>query len=559
MGDLLRLWRTIRPLKSRQISARILNRIRPRPFPKPGALPARKTHRSWIESISVDPTFFPPDQFTFFGQTEKVLQPDDWNQGTSSRLWFYNLHYFNDLKRFGAEEFREAHEELIARWISQVPVLQGPGWEPYPLSLRIVNWIRWALCDGDLSRIGRESLVRQLRLLAARPEYHLLGNHLLANAMALFFGGLFFDDEEAEGWRKLGTRLLIEESNEQILEDGGHFERTPVYHALILESFLDVINLAQVYDLEPPEGLQENIKPMFEWLQVMTHGDGAPAYFNDTARGVAPRFETLLQYALRLGIELPSRSNSGLQDLSTSGYFRLDDETGRAVIFDAAPVGAPYLLGHGHADTLSFEFSLGSVRVVVNGGVSTYEPGEKRLMERGTLAHSTITLDCENSSEIWDAFRCGRVARVFDRESGHSGSRLWAAATHDGYRDLAVGPVLHRRKITLTPEQLEIEDRLIPSNRLKRPIGIESHFLFNPKILVEETKEGYFQLQLPNGKVLMFEHESTLDWHIRKGSYAVSFGVSETTLVLAGLGQLREEACFRSCIRIIANADKTVN
>ena len=42
---------------------------------------------------------------------------------------------------------------------------------------------------------------------------------------------------------------------------------------------------------------------------------------------------------------------------------------------------------------------------------------------------------------------------------------------------------------------------------------------------------------------------------IRKGFYAVSFGVSETA-VLAGLGQLREEACFRSCFRIIANTDR---
>ena len=35
---------------------------------------------------------------------------------------------------------------------------------------------------------------------------------------------------------------------EQILADGGHFELSPMYHALVLEDLLDLVNIARRYD-----------------------------------------------------------------------------------------------------------------------------------------------------------------------------------------------------------------------------------------------------------------------------------------------------------------------
>jgi hypothetical protein len=44
------------------------------------------------------------------------------------------------------------------------------------------------------------SLAVQARHLSRRLEYHLLGNHLFANAKALVFAGLFFQGDEADAW-----------------------------------------------------------------------------------------------------------------------------------------------------------------------------------------------------------------------------------------------------------------------------------------------------------------------------------------------------------------------
>ena len=54
---------------------------------------------------------------------------------------------------------------------------------------------------------------------------------------------------------------------------------------------------------------------------------------------------------------LISRPEANCCELESSGYFRLSNETGSVTaLLDVGPIGPDYLLGHAHADTLSFEF-----------------------------------------------------------------------------------------------------------------------------------------------------------------------------------------------------------
>jgi len=112
------------------------------------------------------------------------------------KLWLYNLHYFDDLVSCDAENKRELHSGWIKKWVQENPPGEGNGWEPYPTSLRIVNWIKWGVAGNCLSDEVLHSLAVQARYLLKKLEYHLLGNHLFANAnanaKALIFAGLFF-------------------------------------------------------------------------------------------------------------------------------------------------------------------------------------------------------------------------------------------------------------------------------------------------------------------------------------------------------------------------------
>ena len=109
----------------------------------------------------------------------------DWDNPEVARLWRYNLHYFDDLNALNSDARVALHRDLIARWISENPAPVGTGWEPYPCSLRIVNWVKWTLSGNALEPAWQSSLAIQADWLSRNLERHLLGNHLFANAKAL--------------------------------------------------------------------------------------------------------------------------------------------------------------------------------------------------------------------------------------------------------------------------------------------------------------------------------------------------------------------------------------
>lgn len=403
-----------------------------------------------------------PARFLFLSEEHELRSAVDWDNGTWPRLWRYNLHYFDDLVANGATDRAAWHRELIERWMAENPPAQGIGWDPYPTSLRIVNWIKWALADNKLPHNAAASLADQARWLRRRLEFHLLGNHLWANAKALVFAGTFFRGEEASAWRRAGLQLLRGEIREQTLPDGGHFERSPMYHSIVLADILDLIQLAQsIPDVLPNEDVirwRTLVPSAFHWLDVMTFPDGEIAFFNDAAFGVAPTCAQLSEYAVAVGCRPGARPSRNLRRLEESGYVRM--ESGDAVVIaDVGQVGPDYQPGHAHADTLAFELAVKGKRVLVNSGTSTYETGVERLRQRGTAAHNTVCVDGKDSSEVWSAFRVARRARPLEVSADQDGSKVWLQASHDGYRRLP-GRVTHGRRWSLATGQLEIADTL---------------------------------------------------------------------------------------------------
>ncbi|KAA5602530.1 heparinase II/III family protein [Blastochloris sulfoviridis] len=447
LASAARLVRTVRHLKPVQVYARarlLLPRGWPEDRPAPALRPVRVTFVAPTLQVR---SLLGRWRVRFLNREGEIAQPPQWNDKAQTKLWLYNLHYFDDLCGPPADAAHRAlQRDVINRWIAENPPGAGNGWEPYPVSLRIVNWIKWALAGESLEPHWRDSLAMQVRWLSEHIEWHLLGNHLLANAKALVFAGLFFNGAEADQWLARGLSILRRELPEQILPDGGHFELSPMYHAIILEDVLDLINIGRTFgrgDAKVFRNLPDIAARMRSWLAAMTHPDGGPAFFNDAAFGVAASRADLEAYAGRLGLGAVEEPGEGVQHLAASGYVRVN-RGDMAAILDLAAVGPGYIPGHAHADTLSFELSLGCERIVVNGGTSTYTPGALREAQRSTAAHSTVEVEGENSSEVWASFRVARRARVQDVRIEAAGGTIRVSAAHDGYRHLLGRPACRR-------------------------------------------------------------------------------------------------------------------
>jgi len=515
---------TVRHLRFGQIFHRIRFRLSTgrRDFSPAPAL--RSVTGPWVYPVERPPSMKGPMRFRFLNEEQPLA---GWDDSERPKLWRYNLHYFDDLCAEGAETRRSWHQEIIMRWIADNPAFSGSGWEPYPCSLRIVNWIKYALSGNTLTKAAQHSLAVQTRWLASRIEWHILGNHLLANAKALIFAGSYFSGPESDCWRALGLSILARELPEQILKDGGHFERSPMYHALVLEDVLDLINVTRAYDLDrlPSSSGGSRIGAEFEgyatrmrlWLAQMCHPDGEIAFFNDASFRIGARPSQLDDYAQRLGQSPLETQRDALVDLSESGYIRLADET-VTLLVDAAPVGPDYLPAHGHADTLSFEMSIGAQRFVVNGGTSLYGNSHERQRQRGTAAHNTVEIDGMDSSEVWHGFRVARRARVIERIVEHAGTALTVRAVHDGYLRLP-GKPLHRRCWTLEGASLLIDDSIVGDFNFA-----VAYFHFHPNVVIR-VDSGKIEALMPDGTEVAISPSSRFI-AIEDGTWHPEFGVS---------------------------------
>ena len=297
-----------------------------------------------------------------------------------------------------------------------------------------------------------------------------------------------------------GVSLMQAEITEQVLADGGHFERSPMYHAAFIEDTLDAVNINRAYGYTVDAAWHPIIARMMDWLEAMSHPDMEIAFFNDAAFGVAPAVAQLRDYAARLGIALQAAEPAGLRRLMPSGYVRLDLPP-FLVLCDVAPVGPDHLPAHAHADTLSFEMSYKGRRIFVNSGTSEYGQGAERQRQRGTAAHNTVVLDGENSSEVWAGFRVARRARARLVDAHAEDFGFTVAGEHQGYRRLP-GRNVHRRRWLLTRRELSIGDLVEgPWNTA------ECYFHLHPGIGVRRTSESQLQLSDSRGDLLEMSFE----------------------------------------------------
>lgn len=519
MNKILKLYHTLKYLKPVQFSNRISRRFTKVRFIKPEAT-LNDVSTCWQTFSLLNSCYEGNGQFKFLNVIDTV---SDWNDVTKAKLWLYNLHYFDDLNQSGWQDRAEIHHSLVNTWIEQNPKMVGNGWEPYTISLRSVNWIKWFLSGNEPKEAWLISLSLQVQALEQQLEYHLLGNHLFANAKALVFAGCFFKGELATAWLKRGLGILNEEIPVQMLADGGNFELTPMYHNTILTDMLDLYQLSIVYSGKIPPASshvwRDLIGKMLSWAELMKHPDGDVSFFNDSSMGIAPKLAMLQRYAEALNLSFPTANETKVSVLKESGYVIVNDKVNKLII-DAARVGPDYIPGHAHADTLSFELSIDKHRVIVNSGTSTYGLSEDRLRQRKSEAHNTVVVDDMDSSEVWSGFRVARRAYPSKPIIVESEGGISVECSHDGYMRLP-GKVTHTRKWKLIDGDLFIRDGLTGTYN-----HAEAHYHFHPSVRVEGiSNTGQVILYLPNGAKFMISAEGA-DIKLLKTTWHPEFGLS---------------------------------
>ena len=461
------------------------------------------------------------NHFIFLNKQKKFKQDVQWNKIINSKLWSYNLNYFDFINSVSNKRNTEISQDLLIDWIRKNNTKQNIGWDAYPTSLRIVNIIKWLLQSNITSNnfnLIVKSLYEHGDYLSKNIEYHLKGNHLIANAKALFFCGLFFEDKISKKWLDKSEEILINELKIQILDDGAHYELSPMYHSIIIEDLIDILELIRIYKYQNPiliKIIKTKVKKMIYWLEEIRHPNYEIPFFNDSTFGIAQNIKSLKKYASKFGLSKGLKSKKNLLILP-SGYAVFNFEN-VFLICDVGNIGPDEQPGHAHADTLSFESSIDRYKFIVNSGVSTYEDSDLRHFQRSTAAHSTLEFNKINSSEVWKSFRVAKRANVKILNFKNSRYEKIIKALHDGYSKIIKSNMFHIRTITLKKKFLEIYDEINVNTG-----EVIVRYYLHPNI----KYNGNNTFKLPSGKKIKMLNENK--FKIKKTHWYPGFGKKES-------------------------------
>jgi uncharacterized heparinase superfamily protein len=394
-------------------------------------------------------------RFEFMGVTRDLGHQLDWWQADAPQLWRYHLHYYEWGWSFGDHPYREWASETFRRlwrsWRSSAVLGRFDAWSPYVASLRA-----WTLCGlyrplvaGTVDSADfLEDLGTHAGFIGGNLELDVGGNHLVKNLKAMIGLGVFLD---APALVERGLDRLERQLEIQVLDDGGHFERSPSYHCQVLGDLIDIAELLRTAKGGSPPCLDAAVESMRRWLGAMLLPDGDVPLFNDCTLVGRERVR-LLQPA-------PPPAER-LVVLQPSGYVVVQPDE---VLHLVADIGLPCpreLPAHAHADCLTFELSVSGQRIVVDTGTSTYTAGSRRAHERSTAAHNTVEIDGANQTEVWGAFRAARRATPWLERADDDGETIEVTASHDGYERLPGRP-RHRRTWRVRGTTVEVIDEIL--------------------------------------------------------------------------------------------------
>jgi uncharacterized heparinase superfamily protein len=539
--SLLRTLRTVRHLRTRQIVGQLRNSLRQR-LENPSNFAVQRSPEfpgvAWKSVSLFDPpcslSHHPAERvragtLRFIGEARDVGWPPDWRCLDASLLWRDNLHY---LEFIWGLPFDDAVHVTDSWMVMHVRGEEPVAWAPYPTSLRLVNLVAYflgnhrdrTLADPGLRDRLWRSIWMQANWLSRRLEVHLMGHHLLENAVALAVVGACFDGLDAKRWKAIGHDLLHEQLAEQILPDGMHFELSPMYHCRVLYALL---LLHATGDVVLQTVVDSPLRRAVPALERVLHDDGEIALFNDSAFEIYPTPNALRAFAATLGIGwVHEELHPGPIQLPDAGYFGWRDG-GHSLICDAGPIGPDHIPGHAHADMFSFELTLNGSRVIVDSGNHDYLAGPMRNYCRSTAAHNTVAVEGQDQCELWGAFRVARRGRTHDVvfSTGEQGFEL--SGWHDGYHRL-VGRPTHRRRFTWHSDGLLVIADDMTSDR---DVSAVSRLHLHPAVSIDRLQGSEAVLRLPTGachvRVL-----SGQDLSIGSGWYCPCFGEKQPQQVL---------------------------
>jgi len=387
----------------------------------------------------------------------------------------------------------------------------------------------------------------------------------------------------------------------QVHADGVDYEKSTSYQRLVVELFYTATILCQKNGIRLSDRFMQRLERMFEFVQHYIRPDGSIPLIGDADDGRL--FRTRMsddindhRHVLSVGAILFNRGDFkvaagsyyqdalwlfggegfekyqmvkigetavGSRAFPVGGFYIMRTDNVHVMI-DAGDIGMGGMGGHGHNDTLSFEYWANGKPLIVDSGTYAYTFDVAARQEmRGTRSHNTIVVDRKEIATfvgLWMIAADSTRPNVLRWHSAPEVDEL--EAEHHGFESL-VSPIVYRRHFRLNKNNgdFEITDTLFGSGKHT----LESYLHFSPDcVLTLENSEafgGEKKAQSRDVGLAKSEKNNYIvsadkgSWSIGPCWYSRSYGVRERTTML----KLSLEAELPCTIALSVRAASTLN
>ncbi len=434
-------------------------------------------------------------KITFLNRSIEFDGDIDWDHDLLDEyplLWRLKLQSFEFLEwavlgfedPSGAGRVHEQFQRWLLSWTTDNPIGEQKylrrSWIPHSVSLRILNWSRYAAWCEQANILVDDRLYRQIYkntlFLENHIEFDVGGNHLIENAIALVVAGALFENHSTE-WTKKGLDLLDHASKTQFLADGGHFERSPMYHLMVLRRYVTASNLLSSTDYSTLQ-IETTAKKGLGFLEEISKPNNKIPLLNDSVRGEQIKADSCITYGELCNLHGVTTMLDGPDG---SGYSKLIANNSTLLI-DVGDVGPPHLPAHSHNDQLSVYLWIDGVPILTDTGVYDYAPTPLRQYSRSVSAHNTAQYQNKEPISIGGSYLMGRRTTIEVHKQG--ANRIQAECS----RQSQVGiDYKHIRDISTAEGKWIITD-LITSGDDDGEYTVRYHF--SPVVDVHETTKS---------------------------------------------------------------------
>lgn len=483
------------------------------------------------------------------------------------------------------EKYTKTFIRQLTHWIKNVRPVEGTEkttWRTIEAGIRGENWIKAysyfsnsEYIDEETTRIFVESLKEHGEYLYSNySDARKLSNWGVLESHGLLVIGLFLNDKElSEKYIQESLRRLEEQIGLQVMEDGMHWEQSPMYLNEVLHCYLDTINICKRNNIEIPNIILEKTKKLAYanlYMKKPNHKQICQSDSDDTdLRDMLTKAAYLFEDGvLKFGsyeeidfesiwdlgydsikkykgikVKYPEYVSYGFED-SGNYYMRSGwSEHDNYMYFHCGTLGS----GHGHADLLHISVFANGEDYLIDPGRYTYiEGNEEREYLKSCKAHNTTIVDDEEFTKLNGSWSYNSVATPIKHPFISKDAYDYLEGSHLG--DMSKGIFTNRSVIYIKPDIWVLVDRFYGEGTHK----YNQIFQFAKNIELKNEKT----ICKGNNGVLTLHHINKLDKHIEKK--IVSYHYNQIELQDKLITTLKGDG-FTSILTVINSSKKESN